>query len=323
MTKIAVLDTGINLEQNEKKYIKCELNFTGGHNILDGAKDDNGHGTACTKLILENNDTARIYAFKVLNSNNVGNLGNLVRALRYLVDIDIDIVNMSLDFVHSQYANDIKILCKELANQGKILISAADNRKIKAYPAAFKSVIGVGGYNFGNNKVFVFYPDKEIQILADNNPIVLEWKDRTTTILGGTSKATAIITNIISKYLQMDGRENVFKNLMEKTFKLDRIVDFDRTNEIASLKQLEVEKHDPQIIQNVIDIIPCSSDKKSSLYEQSLYSPVLELRMEDYCYIINKILNKYNIHISAPRLAYDLFYSIYTLEEFIREELEK
>lgn len=92
MIKIAVLDTGVVNKENNYQ-IKQSLDFTKENKIEKNAVDDNGHGTACVKIIMDNNKEILIYSLKVLDKEKNGKLKNLEKALEYLLELDVDIID--------------------------------------------------------------------------------------------------------------------------------------------------------------------------------------------------------------------------------------
>lgn len=230
---------------------------------------------------------------------------------------------MSLNFNECKFIDNIDKLCQKLAKQGKVLIASADNRGIRAFPAMLDSVIGVEGYTFNDASNFGFYPEREIQAIADNSPIVIEWMEKKAIILGGTSKACALMTNKVAKIMQKSGKTYIFKELLSSSYNLpkDKSYKHESTRK-QKFTSVATKNYDSKILEYIIGIIPCPDDKKQYLYAESLYRAKLGLSGEDFICIINKLLEIYNIHITEQVLAYNLFYSIYSLEKFIREKRE-
>ncbi len=149
---IAVVDTGIDLDHPDLKN-----NLVPGVNLIDRKKqpyDDNGHGTNVAGVIaaVGNNKQgvsgllwgAKIMPIKALEASGSGDEDKLGEGIRYAVDHGADIVVLSLGLhSYSRYMSDI---VKYAENRGVLLIAASGNDgKTVKYPAAYPTVLAVGG----------------------------------------------------------------------------------------------------------------------------------------------------------------------------------
>lgn len=153
--KVCIIDTGIDYD-HEDLY----LNYKGGYNFLNNTTnpmDDNGHGThvAGTIAAIGNNNIgvigvapeAHIYSLKVLNDKGSGFYTNIIAAIQWAIDNNMQIISMSLGGPgYSQTFNDI---CKAAYNTGIVLCAAAGNKdgtgteSTVAFPALFNSCIAI------------------------------------------------------------------------------------------------------------------------------------------------------------------------------------
>ena len=203
MEKIAILDTGVGASEDDfvKLHVKKSFDFTKPEfNESNIGLDYNGHGTTCAKIILKNADKSEIYSFKVLDKNRCGKMLNLYAALQYLLTQEVDIINMSLAFSENCFTEKIRTVCEELSKQGKMIVASVGRYEKRPFPASFRSVLGVQGKEFRNDTEFIYEPSAEIQITADDTPVIAEWKRNEVFILGGTSKAAALMSGRIAKW---------------------------------------------------------------------------------------------------------------------------
>lgn len=170
--KVAVLDTGIDPEMLERKeYCKDgHKDFTG-----TGIQDDIGHGTHISGLVdqyakhavlisevkpLELRERKVNYCQIILKyysatGSDVMNLVNTVKALRWAIDHDVDIINYSGGGILPN--SEEKALIIEALDKGiKVVASAGNERSDLAkrpfYPAMYDSRIYIVG-NGVDNKV--------------------------------------------------------------------------------------------------------------------------------------------------------------------------
>lgn len=59
---------------------------------------------------------------------------------------------------------------------GKMIIASVGRYEKRPFPASFHSVLGVQGKEFENEKEFLYEPSAEIQITADDTPVIAEWR---------------------------------------------------------------------------------------------------------------------------------------------------
>ncbi len=141
--RIAVFDSGV---YHEHKYLKDVVK--GGIDLINpiftekgkkkGRKaaplDDNGHGTHVSGILaaaldkdFEWGKKAKIELFvaKVLDNNATGDLSNIVMALQWAIDNDIDIINMSIGYRQDNLA--LRKAIQEAHKAGIIMIASSGN----------------------------------------------------------------------------------------------------------------------------------------------------------------------------------------------------
>lgn len=214
--RIAVLDSGIERDALER-YNVVDSYILVGNGIQweihkDFADDDLGHGTAIAHIIHETNKDAEIINVKICN-NNVGvDEYGLICALRFLQNIDVDVINISAGI---NYLDDYPLLneiCNQLVRQRKVIVSAYDNDGAISFPAALDSVIGVDvNKTYENKNEIVRIKDSIVDIVVPEKYYRTIWKD-TKTIVNGTSFACAYVSGRLSLF---DVREHNKDILLE------------------------------------------------------------------------------------------------------------
>lgn len=150
--KIAIIDSGLDKKfVDEKKIIGgCMFKYSDDDKVIcvsDEYFDDNGHGTATYQIIEQNgNEKNQYYIIKILDKNNETSTEILIHALRYLLEIDVNIIHLSLAIEKHDFSGmlQLKQVCKRLTKKNKLLICAQRNKtNIPTFPAAYSSVLGV------------------------------------------------------------------------------------------------------------------------------------------------------------------------------------
>ncbi|MBH5320581.1 S8 family serine peptidase [Paenibacillus sp. GSMTC-2017] len=190
---IALVDTGVELDHPDLKD-----NLVQGANLVNPKKspaDDNGHGTSVAGVIAAagNNGIggsgvlwrAKIMPVKALDEWGDGTELDLGEAILYAVKNGAKIIVMSVGLHrYSPYMQDIVNYAE---NKGVLLVAASGNDGVKSgnktavkYPAAYPTVLAVGGVQPNNRPDQRSNSGTELDILAPWNVF--------TTALGGKYK---------------------------------------------------------------------------------------------------------------------------------------
>jgi subtilisin family serine protease len=247
---VAVVDTGIYQDHADLKgKVGKKYNVTGGPNY-----DDNGHGTHIAGIIAADlNNLALIggasevtlASVKVLNSKGIGYLSDVCRALEWVGENGIQVVNMSFGFPDN---TTLLRTTQALYNLGVIQVAAAGNRCAKTpksddgggdechrggaadcddpqtkvkFPAGYAWVLAVGATNINNGIAPYSCEGPEIDFVASGGdlqaPILSTNKDGRYGGASGTSQAAAHATAAVALALQKQS------TLTQKTLTLEQL----------------------------------------------------------------------------------------------------
>jgi hypothetical protein len=219
---IGVIDTGVDV--NHPDLVDQILP---GINLMDRNRlpiDNNGHGTNVAGVIaaLANNQIgiaginqhAKILPIKALDQDGFGDEAILVEALKYAIEQKVKIIILSLGF--NKYSETISQLLIEAEKKGILIIAAAGNEgNVVKYPAAYPSVLAVGGVNYNKQAYYLSNSGPELDIVAP-------WEVYTTALGGGYEYASgssmaapqvaAVASLLISKYSEL--RPDQLRNLL-------------------------------------------------------------------------------------------------------------
>lgn len=224
--KIAIIDTGVDLEHPDLKE-----NLIPGVNLIQPQlppQDDNGHGTNVAGIIaaVANNDRgvsgllwkAQLMPIKALDANGRGDEDKLVEAIHAALEREARIIVLSVGLLAD---NEALREAAELAErQGVLLVAASgnDEGEVVRYPAAYPSVLAVGGIRADNTVENRSNFGPEIDVVAP-------WSVFTTALGGryeskeGTSmaapQAAAVAALVWQKYPEMKPYE--IRSLLRQT----------------------------------------------------------------------------------------------------------
>lgn len=216
--KVAILDSGINKEHEDLENLKFyEYNV-----IKKGEKieDKLGHGTAIAGIIAaEDNEVGvvgllknvEMYDVKLLDDKGNGDIHDLIEAIEWCIENEVDIINLSFGF-HTENESLKEVIDRALL-EGIIIIAAIGNTYGMRgdYPALYEGVYSITSVN-ENLKRSSFAAKKNIDFAMPGENIYTTDRDGGYSSFSGTSFATAYATGIISNLLlEYRGKPNYFK----------------------------------------------------------------------------------------------------------------
>ena len=169
-------------------------------------KDTHGHGTHVAGIVKSIFPEVKILALKYYNPKASGqaNLEATIKALRYAVDKNVDIINYSGGGPESS-KEELAIL-KEAQRKGILVIAAAgnersniDSKKNAYYPASYglSNIITVGAHDKLNKLISASnWGSKSVDIAAPGQRIKSAIPGNSAGFMTGTSQATAFVTGV-------------------------------------------------------------------------------------------------------------------------------
>jgi subtilisin family serine protease len=219
---VAVIDTGINIHhpflknnvdyKGKKGNIKSfGVDFSNNKKVTSTPSDEHGHGTHVSGIIKSIFPEVRLMVLKYYNPKGSGqdNLNATIKALKYAVDQNVDIINYSGGGPEAS-AEERKILV-EAERKGILVIAAAGNEssnidlKSNAYfPASYNlsNIVTVAAYdqslrllstsNYGKQAVDIAAPGFRIKSASTKSI----YRSKNYAYMSGTSQATAFVTGV-------------------------------------------------------------------------------------------------------------------------------
>ena len=220
---VAVIDTGANVGAVQS------VNFTSS----EKDSDENGHGTSMVKKIMDNAEgKATIVSLKAINDDGRGLLTDVYQAVRWAIDNNVDVINMSICAYDDGNQTIFKSLIQEALDKGITVVASAGNynSNVKSYvPANIDGVITVGAYKENEDG------SAEKADFSNYGDITYYEKENS------TSDATAKITGMIvaGKDLSNEKTKDNVKVDMDKVSKEDvniSDVEIENPNQWAGVK---------------------------------------------------------------------------------------
>mgnify|MGYP000113812107 FL=1 len=231
---IGVLDTGIVPHNDLEKVWGTMLDATSEGTGLDNGS---GHGIHVTGIIAARENGrgivgvapgCHILPVKVLNSDGSGSYEAIAKGLRYAIDANCDIINMSLGSP-SEPPREIYNLIKEAVSKGIIIIAAAGNDSGKVnYPAHYDEVIAVAALDKNGNLAHFSSRGQEVDGAVPGVDIYSTHFNNGYAKMSGTSQASPFMAGICAlllSYSRKTAGVPLIKNYIEMMQALKTVAD--------------------------------------------------------------------------------------------------
>uniref|UniRef100_Q021G4 Fervidolysin. Serine peptidase. MEROPS family S08A n=1 Tax=Solibacter usitatus (strain Ellin6076) TaxID=234267 RepID=Q021G4_SOLUE len=163
--------------------------------ILDGTKYPAfGHGTMVASLIHLVAPDARIMPLRAFGANGSSSISQIVAAVHYAVEHNVDVINMS--FSVSSDSPALKDAMEFAFNSGLVLVAAAGNsgQAATVYPAAYSTVMGVGATdNFLQRAFFSNFGQPLVTLAAPGQDIIAMYPMNHYAKVSGTSFSAPLV----------------------------------------------------------------------------------------------------------------------------------
>ncbi|NIM95029.1 MAG: S8 family serine peptidase [Anaerolineales bacterium] len=205
--RVAVVDSGVEgdhpalegsvhgsvvIEQDEED--QNEFNFI----TEESPRDLCGHGTACAGIIHTLAPDAEIFSVRVLGSDMTGRAIQFAAGLRWAIENEMDVVNLSLSTSRSEYYALFHELSDEAYFNNVVLVSAVNNFPGPSYPSVYSSVISVAAHEGKDPFTYYYNPSPPVEFGAPGIDVKVAWLNKSYSTITGNSFAAPHIAGIVS-----------------------------------------------------------------------------------------------------------------------------
>lgn len=206
--KVAVIDSGIDAAHPRVGGIAGSVAFEpdpeeeAGYRVVDGPHPDLvGHGTACAAIIKSLAPEAEIYSVRVLGSNLKGRGALFLAGIRWAVDHDMQVANLSLSTGKDQWFAPLHDVADEAYFRGVLLVCAANNVPGPTYPSQYASVVSVAAREGDDPFAVAYNPRPPVEFGACGIDIDVAWTGGTSIVATGNSFATPHVAGLAARML--------------------------------------------------------------------------------------------------------------------------
>jgi len=212
---VAIIDTGLAYHE-DLSSATAWIDYV---NEQSSQYDDHEHGTFCAGIIAGQDNSlgyvgvapnCNLYIAKVLDSDNMGYLDDMISGIDWAISQDVDIINFSVSLYDDSTSEDKQLLidaCRRAYNAGIVVVSCSGNGTLSetgwdfvanstlSCPAYDYSCVAVGSVNYSEDRSYFSNYGDGLDLIAPGEDVI-----STTTqsfkyaIWSGTSFATAYVT---------------------------------------------------------------------------------------------------------------------------------
>jgi subtilisin len=204
--KVCVLDSGIEFDHPSVGPVAgaTAISLDADGNTVaepDTEGDLCGHGTACAGVIRSIAPDTEIYSVRVLGAGFTGSGKVLLAGLRWAVEQDYDVINMSLSTTKKAFSELLRDIADIAYFKRTLLVASAHNMPVESFPWRFSSVISVGSHEEDDPLTFYANPNPPVEFFARGVNVDVAWIGGSTINATGNSFATPAISAIASLVL--------------------------------------------------------------------------------------------------------------------------
>ena len=173
-----------------------------GLRFIEGPHEDlYGHGTACAGIVRSLAPDAELYSVRVLGAELTGRASVFAAGLRWAIEHDMDVVNLSLSTSRGEWYGRFHELVDLAYFRRCIVVSAMNNLRMPTFPSEFASVVSVAAHSGTNPERFDYNPDGPAEFGAPGIDVEVAWSGGGTLEVTGNSFAAPHITGMVARIL--------------------------------------------------------------------------------------------------------------------------
>jgi subtilisin len=164
-------------------------------------EDAFGHGTACASIIHGIAPEAELYSVRVLGATLSGSGGMFAAGLRWAIEHDMQVLNLSLGTTKREFYAMLHELADAAYFKNSVLVTAANNFPQPSFPSMYASVVSVACHEGKDPFIFYYNPSPPVDFGAPGIDIEVAWRGGGRISTTGNSFAAPHISGIVALIL--------------------------------------------------------------------------------------------------------------------------
>jgi subtilisin len=157
-----------------------------------------GHGTACAGIIHSIAPEAELYSVRVIGRDLSGKAMQFAGGLRWAIEHEMRVVNMSLSTSREEYFGLFHELADEAYFQNVMLVAAVNNIPAPSYPSLYSSVVSVAAHEGRDPFTYYYNPSPPVEFGAPGIDVEVAWLNKSYSVSTGNSFAAPHIAGIVT-----------------------------------------------------------------------------------------------------------------------------
>jgi subtilisin family serine protease len=161
-----------------------------------------GHGTACAAIIRSIAPKAELYSIRVLGPALSGKGNVFAAGLRWAIEHDMHVVNLSLGTTKKDYFGLFHELVDAAYFKGVVLVTAANNMPVVSFPSLYSAVVSVAccdGLRVDDPTDFFCNPTPPVEFGAPGIDLKVAWAGKGHITATGNSFAAPHMTGLVAR----------------------------------------------------------------------------------------------------------------------------
>ena len=214
--RVCVLDSGVERDHPSVGAVDGAVAISldeEGNTVVEPDEEGDlcGHGTACAGVIRALAPDTEIHSVRVLGSGFTGTGKVLLAGLRWAVEQDFDVINMSLSTTKRAFSEMLRDIADTAYFKRTVLVASAHNMPVESFPWRFSSVISVGSHEEDDPMTFYANPDPPVEFFARGVDVEVAWIGGATITATGNSFAAPCISALAALVLSKHPRLTPFQ----------------------------------------------------------------------------------------------------------------
>jgi subtilisin family serine protease len=210
--RVCILDSGIDADHPLVGGLASAVSISVGPDektivTEDPEGDMCGHGTACAGIVRSLAPDCELHSVRVLGAGFTGSGPVLLAGLRYAVEQNFHVINMSLSTTKKQFASLLHEIADSAYFKRTVLVASAHNMPVESFPWRFSSVISVGSHEQEDPLCFFYNPAPPVEFFGRGVDVEVAWLGGAVVRSTGNSFATphmsGICTLILGKHPEL------------------------------------------------------------------------------------------------------------------------
>ncbi|MCC7164072.1 MAG: S8 family serine peptidase [Anaerolineae bacterium] len=155
-----------------------------------------GHGTACAGIIHKLAPAADIYSIRVLGKDLSGRALQFAGGLRWAIENDMHVLNLSLSTSRQEYYGLFHELADQAYFKNVLLVSAVNNIPAPSYPSLYSSVVSVAAHAGQDPYTFYYNSEPPVEFGAPGIDVEVAWANGGSMFTTGNSFAAPHIAGL-------------------------------------------------------------------------------------------------------------------------------